>query len=57
MKNKTGKNKAVVCVTVALLSLLLSFIGFENIVARGYFVFGLTGLLLMFKVLLKKKTN
>ena len=57
LKNKTGKNKAVVCVTVALLSLLLSFIGFENIVARGYFVFGLTGLLLMFKVLLKKKTN
>ena len=57
LENKTGKNKAIVCVTVALLSLLLSFIGFENIVARGYFVFGLTGLLLMFKVLFKKKTN
>ena len=57
LENKTGKNRAVVCVTVALLSLLLSFIGFENIVARGYFVFGLTGLLLMFKVLFKKRTN
>lgn len=52
---KIEKNSVVVSTIVAFLALLLSFVGFENIVARGYFVFGLTGLLLMFKVITKKR--
>lgn len=52
---KIEKHRLTVSITVAFLALLLSFTGFENIVARGYFVFGLTGLILMFKVIAKRR--
>lgn len=55
--DKIKGGRAFVCVFVSLSSGLLSLAGFENIVAKGYFVFGVTGFVLMFKVLTRTNKN